>query len=154
VASGIGFIGAGAILRDGGSIRGLTTAATLWLAASVGVGAGAGAYPEVAIGTGIVLFTLVGLRWVRPSRLRKGEQVTVDLEYGLGTGILAPILATVKASGSRVESIEVQDEQGRGVRHLSLELFVPGNGKTAALVDALSDIPDLRRVTLQSDEGS
>lgn len=154
VASGIGFIGAGAILRDGGSIRGLTTAATLWLAASVGVGAGAGAYTEVAIGTGIVLVTLVGLRWIRPSRFRRGEVVMLDLEYGLGTGILAPILATVKASGSRVEQIDVQDEQSQGVRHLSLQLFVPGNGRTDALLDELSAIPDLRHVRVLTEESS
>ena len=45
VASGIGFVGAGAIIRDGLSVKGLTTAATLWASAAVGVAAGAGFYP-------------------------------------------------------------------------------------------------------------
>jgi uncharacterized membrane protein YhiD involved in acid resistance len=49
VATGIGFIGAGAIIRSGFSVRGLTTAATLWVSAALGVAAGAGAYvPAIA----------------------------------------------------------------------------------------------------------
>src|SRR3954465_2370770 len=49
VASGVGFLGAGAILRQGFGVRGLTTAATLWLAAAIGVASGAGAYAAVAV---------------------------------------------------------------------------------------------------------
>src|SRR4051794_19328987 len=52
VASGIGFLGAGAILRQGYGVRGLTTAATLWLAAAIGGAAGAGAHPAGGIGAG------------------------------------------------------------------------------------------------------
>src|SRR3954453_12189819 len=59
VASGIGFLGAGAILRQGLGVRGLTTATTLWLAAALGVASGAGAYPAVAICTAIVLLVLI-----------------------------------------------------------------------------------------------
>src|SRR3954465_14920409 len=54
VASGIGFLGAGAILRRGLGVRGLTTATTLWLAAALGVASGAGAYAAVAICTVVV----------------------------------------------------------------------------------------------------
>jgi putative Mg2+ transporter-C (MgtC) family protein len=65
VASGIGFIGAGAIIKDRGGTRGLTTAATLWLAASLGMAAGAGLYLTAAASVVIVLAVLVGLRWMR-----------------------------------------------------------------------------------------
>jgi len=50
VASGIGFLGAGAIIRHGGSVRGLTTAAAIWVAAALGVAAGAGLYIVALIG--------------------------------------------------------------------------------------------------------
>jgi putative Mg2+ transporter-C (MgtC) family protein len=65
VASGIGFIGAGAIIKDRTGTRGLTTAATLWLAASLGMAAGAGLYLTAAASVVIVLAVLVGLRWMR-----------------------------------------------------------------------------------------
>src|SRR5205814_5655850 len=70
VASGVGFLGAGAILRQGFGVRGLTTATTLWLAAAIGVASGAGAYPAVAVCTGIVLLVLVALRLAKPLIMR------------------------------------------------------------------------------------
>lgn len=62
IVSGIGFLGAGVILRDGLTVRGLNTAATLWCAAAVGSLAGAGMYPVAALGTATVLVANVALR--------------------------------------------------------------------------------------------
>jgi putative Mg2+ transporter-C (MgtC) family protein len=60
VATGIGFIGAGVILhRDGGVVTGLTTAATIWAVASIGMAAGAGLYIVSAVATALVLVILV-----------------------------------------------------------------------------------------------
>jgi putative Mg2+ transporter-C (MgtC) family protein len=64
IVSGIGFLGAGVILRDGASVRGLNTAATLWCAAAVGALAGAGLYAVAAMGAGTVLAANILLRWV------------------------------------------------------------------------------------------
>jgi putative Mg2+ transporter-C (MgtC) family protein len=59
IVSGIGFLGGGAILRHGNSVRGLTTAATIWLTASIGVGVGAGHHWLAAAATGVILLVLV-----------------------------------------------------------------------------------------------
>ena len=56
--SGIGFLGAGAILKDGIVIRGLTTAASLWATAAVGMAAGAGEYIISIVGTAVILVSL------------------------------------------------------------------------------------------------
>ncbi len=73
VVSGIGFLGAGAILRHGTSIRGMTTAASLWSAAGIGITAGAGLPVLAAMAAGLILFTLVPLKnW--ESRLRLGQE--------------------------------------------------------------------------------
>src|ERR687894_3000498 len=58
IVSGIGFLGAGAIIKDGFSVRGLTTAASLWATAAVGMGAGAGQHVVAIVATAIVLFSL------------------------------------------------------------------------------------------------
>jgi len=63
IVSGVGFLGAGAILRDTGRVMGLTTAATIWLAAAVGMGIGAGEFLLTAAGTILVLLVL----WVFPA---------------------------------------------------------------------------------------
>ena len=58
IVSGIGFLGAGAILKDGIVIRGLTTAASLWATSAVGMAAGAGEYVIGAVGTAVILVSL------------------------------------------------------------------------------------------------
>src|SRR3954464_4763911 len=62
IASGIGFIGAGAIIRDRGSVRGITTAAALWVSAAVGLAAGAGLWWVGVAGAVVTLLVLIGLR--------------------------------------------------------------------------------------------
>ena len=59
IVTGIGFLGAGAIIRTGGGVHGLTTAATIWVNAAVGVAAGGGELRLAAIATGITLMALL-----------------------------------------------------------------------------------------------
>ena len=60
IVTGIGFIGAGVILRDGGRIVGLTTASTIWIAAALGMGIGSGYFLLAGIATGLILIGLWG----------------------------------------------------------------------------------------------
>jgi putative Mg2+ transporter-C (MgtC) family protein len=61
IVSGVGFLGAGVIIRDRGGIHGLTTAATIWLVASVGMACGAGYYALALATTGLAVLVLLGL---------------------------------------------------------------------------------------------
>jgi len=62
IVTGVGFIGAGAILRQGNDIRGLTTAASIWVAAALGMAVGFGLYAIAVFTAVIVVVTLVALR--------------------------------------------------------------------------------------------
>ena len=62
IVSGIGFLGAGAILREGMSVRGLTTAAALWLTAAVGLAVGLGFWVGASAATAIAVLALFGLK--------------------------------------------------------------------------------------------
>ncbi len=64
IVTGIGFLGAGAILKEGATIKGLTTAASLWVAAAVGMAAGAGAWVTAGVITLIAIVSLWPLRAV------------------------------------------------------------------------------------------
>lgn len=64
IVTGIGFLGAGAIIRDGGRIAGLTTAATIWLSAALGMGIGAGELVFVGASTAVVLVILLGFPYL------------------------------------------------------------------------------------------
>jgi putative Mg2+ transporter-C (MgtC) family protein len=69
VVTGIGFLGAGTILREGGGIRGLTTAAAIWVVAAIGMAAGFGLYVLAVGATALVLLALIALRILRPRLL-------------------------------------------------------------------------------------
>lgn len=80
IVTGIGFLGAGAIIRQGLNIRGLTTAASLWIIAAVGMAVGVGMYWATGFA---VLFTLISLWGLRPLRQwlrRMKPKVEDDLE--------------------------------------------------------------------------
>jgi len=66
VMAGISFIGAGVILRDAKehSVEGLTTAATVWVTAALGIACGLAAWPTVGVALGLALFVLVGIPWI------------------------------------------------------------------------------------------
>jgi len=64
IMTGIGFLGAGVIMREGISVRGLTTAASIWITAAIGILAGVGFYSAVIIVSVLTLGTLSGFRWI------------------------------------------------------------------------------------------
>jgi putative Mg2+ transporter-C (MgtC) family protein len=79
IVSGIGFLGAGAILHAHGAVLGLTTAATIWVVAAVGAAVGAGAYVE-GVGTSLmIILVLVGLRPVERKLLLRRRKVSASV---------------------------------------------------------------------------
>ena len=81
VVTGIGFLGAGAILRDGGSIRGLTTAASLFVTAAAGVACGLHRPALAAVGIGLALLVLAGLKRLEREVFprRRGHPVVLEV---------------------------------------------------------------------------
>lgn len=83
VVVGIGFLGAGVIMRHGGQVKGLTTAANLWLTAAIGLAAGLGFFVAALTTLGIALVCLVGLRplerAIRRYRQRRGMKEDQDV---------------------------------------------------------------------------
>ncbi len=75
IVTGVGFLGAGAIIQDRAGVHGLTTAATIWLVASIGMACGAGFYHLAVLTTIVAIAVLLGLARVsRPSRRRTQDQ--------------------------------------------------------------------------------
>ena len=81
VVTGIGFLGAGVILKDGQKIRGLTTAATLWCDAAIGTLCAGGAIPEAIIGTILILFSNIILRYVNKKINNLSDKKNSLIEY-------------------------------------------------------------------------
>ncbi len=73
IVTGVGFLGAGAILRSGASVRGLTTAATIWVVAAIGMAAGFGYFILATICTALMLALLIGLRRIEVRRFQEPD---------------------------------------------------------------------------------
>jgi putative Mg2+ transporter-C (MgtC) family protein len=131
IVTGIGFLGAGAIIREGLSVRGLTTAATLWVVAAIGMACGAGYYWPAAGATLLTILALWPLRilaYRTIERIKPEEnRVTIELKEGQP---VAPLLAEV----GDVRHFELAEELDRRVVHLELETI------DEQLVSRLSDL--------------
>jgi putative Mg2+ transporter-C (MgtC) family protein len=136
IVSGIGFLGAGAILKYGANVRGLTTAASLWAVAAVGMAAGAGSW-GVALGlTAIVIFSLGPLHFVErrlfgASRIRLHVQLSASDAAALGRLFEAldkhaekvrHIGSTRSEHGAHLVNLEIRGRTGREAAALLAEL--------------------------------
>jgi putative Mg2+ transporter-C (MgtC) family protein len=117
IVTGIGFLGAGAIIREGLSVRGLTTAATLWVVAAIGMTAGAGWYWPAVAATVLTIFALWPLRILAYrviERIKPEERrLIVELKEGQPVGALLDTLPSVR-------HFELADEPDRRVVQLEL----------------------------------
>jgi putative Mg2+ transporter-C (MgtC) family protein len=150
IVAGIGFLGAGAIIREGMSVRGLTTAASVWVTAGVGIAVGAG--PRfgalAAVATVLILGTLWVLQRVDTVMRARGYRplvldVVVDTADG---GFASELLALVADRGIHVEALE-WDNADRG-RRLLLRLAPSAKVDAATLVAAVADMAKVRSVRL------
>ena len=145
IVTGIGFLGAGAIIRQGLSVRGLTTAATLWVVAAVGMAAGAGYYSVAAITTGLVLLALWPLRIVAYRvliRFRADDgRLLVALPPGRPPG---DVIDELEKTGARIVSLEASQEGER--RRLEFDVRLPRDIAPARIVARIADLQDVVEV--------
>lgn len=113
IVVGVGFLGGGAIIKSGATVKGLTTASSLWVTAAIGLGCALGAYRPTLVATGLMLLTLVLLRgpghWLR-SRVRARETVVVHMHKDADTS--AVVRALGELDGITVQSLTVREVQG------------------------------------------
>jgi putative Mg2+ transporter-C (MgtC) family protein len=106
VLTGVGFIGAGTIVRNRGSVAGLTTAATIWVVTAIGVALGAAAYVEAVGATLLVMLVLAGLRWVERRLEAQSVEVRLLVEPHPQGMPADEVEARLRESGLEVERLE------------------------------------------------
>ena len=142
IVSGIGFLGAGAIIKYGTSVRGLTTAASLWATAAVGMAAGAGALVVALVTTALIVFSLGPLNWVI-NRFQPGEQHVLRLRL-MATRLEALGEVSKALTGSRIELGGVSTQRlSKGRYEIELELRPPAGTRDEAVITAISGISDI-----------
>ena len=144
VVSGIGFIGGGVILRSGLTVTGITTAASMWMAASFGVAAGLGLYWVAAAG-GLLTFVLIlGLGAITDLVLRRRGLVNFEMVYEPGHGTLEVAIRVLRESGGTVRGMQIMTEGAK--RHVQLSVSGVDHRSLSPVVQALGLRDEVVRV--------
>ncbi len=146
VVSGIGFLGAGTILREGVTIRGLTTAASLWVAAGIGLAVGGGFYLGAVGTTALVLFALSALsrwerRWAFGKRHHSISLVLVDQPGQLGR--IGSILGN---NGINIEDVRMNPTGIDDLVQIELAVHVGTRERLPRALEELMGVPGMRSV--------
>jgi putative Mg2+ transporter-C (MgtC) family protein len=150
IVTGIGFLGAGAIIKFGMNVRGLTTAASLWVVAAVGLAAGTGSYFVAAVGTALAMLSLWPVhRLVAKLELSGGRVVRVRL--GLKKLDSFAAVSRVLLS-NRVEILSVQSEKSKGGHFMDLELRLPVGGLDHKVLSELGQLAGVEVETMTAAE--
>lgn len=136
VISGIGFLGAGTILREGASIKGLTTAASLWVVACIGLAIGNGSYIP-AIATAILAFiTLTLIKGVENRLSDRNPYFNIEVRIENRPGGIGYVGQTLGELGVNITNIEFI-EQGAEIATVHISLKIPGKTKKQDIINKL-----------------
>lgn len=138
IVVGIGFLGAGTIWRSGGSVQGLTTAASLWTVAAIGTATGIGYYFGAAAATVIVILTLTALKWFEERIPRRGVG-TIVMVMADRPGQLGRIGTVLGAFGANIERVEMSARMDARVT-LELTMRLPARASREEILVGLGDV--------------
>ncbi|HTY42300.1 MAG TPA: MgtC/SapB family protein [Thermoanaerobaculia bacterium] len=147
VVTGVGFLGAGTILLRGSVVRGLTTAASLWAVAAVGLATGGGLYEEAVAATVLIVLILAGIKPIERKLFASRQPRSISLTVDPSRSPVDAIEKAVREAGVVVSRMVVR--HGAGVELDAIDLSVSGASPRriealAAALRALAGVRDLR----------
>jgi putative Mg2+ transporter-C (MgtC) family protein len=153
IVSGIGFIGAGLIFIRQDAVRGLTTAASIWVAAAIGAAAGSGLPLLALAGTAAFLIVAIGFPALSRRLPSSGTAVsTLSVRYPDGRGVLRDVLHIATRRGFAVDQMSTGQSAADGADGngypptVEVLLHVHGRGSVNELAAELADLPGVRAV--------
>jgi putative Mg2+ transporter-C (MgtC) family protein len=139
IVTGIGFLGAGAIIKEGFTVRGLTTAASLWIVAGIGMAVGAGQFDAGLLGTAVAIGALFFL-----GRLHRGIPRDSYRRLEVVTGLTSQtdeLISVLKDAGAQVQATDIMRDHRNGEMRITYHLRLFHSGRTDKLAHNI-----LRRV--------
>jgi putative Mg2+ transporter-C (MgtC) family protein len=134
IVQGVGFLGAGAILHNKGGVSGLTTAATIWVVASVGIAAGSGHYLLATFATMVILVALNALGYIEATLGLKTVTLSYEIKGKSAPEILEPLNEIVEESRHTMQGLQVGRSQGLSRVTFNLTCTLPEHQKIQALL--------------------
>lgn len=150
VISGIGFLGAGTIIRDGFNVKGLTTAASLWSVACIGLTVGSGFYSGAAFGTIIIFLTLIFLRRFENNTttiFKRNNVIFIDCQNHMGW--LDEIYTVFEKYDVPMKNIEFLNRGTKDFVFVKMLVTFSDNIISASVIDDLKKIDAVEKVYLK-----
>ncbi len=148
VVSGIGFLGAGVIIFRDNTVRGLTTAATIWSVAGVGLAAGGGLYLPAMVGTFFMLVIQAGLKPLERKFFAKHQREhRVLLQVDHRKDVLEGIEFATKATPVRLRSMQFDSSTGENLDTVELTLMAESQKEVLDLLARLRKVDAVRHIT-------
>jgi putative Mg2+ transporter-C (MgtC) family protein len=152
VIPGIGFLGAGTILRNGFNVTGLTTAASLWVASAIGLAAGAGFYYGAFLTTGMALLSL----WILNNVEKKffSDKRTFSMKIGIVNkpGNMALISSKLEAKGVSVRKMVIDEVNDNNEPKVEMTLLIrlPRPNTAAELMDEMRQLNGVTGISMET----
>ena len=148
VVAGVGFLGAGAIMRSGLSVRGLTTAACLWTVAAIGLAVGSGFWHAAVVTTVLTLVATVVFQKVE-RRFSKGKSHRRFVVHAKDSAALVSRLEEILTrSGTGIEEVDLQRDLVEKKLHVSIQASCPEQLDMDRLSRELGALPDVDKVEI------
>jgi putative Mg2+ transporter-C (MgtC) family protein len=144
IVAGIGFIGAGVIIKEGMSIRGLTTAASLWLVAGVGMAFGVGLFGPGAMTTVVALFGLTVLKWLEPV-IKKDRYLHLTVIAG-GRDVFPELERILSERNLRISDLAVATDLESGETEYQLIITRQTQRIGRELTTAIAGVGGVKRI--------
>lgn len=147
IVSGIGFLGAGTIIQSRGTVSGVTSEATLWVVAAIGMAAGSGAYLAAVGGTLLVLMVLLPLGRIELRLARTRLRRVVLIRMREAEGLMVRIQSLLEVAGLRGEVVEMERESDSD--ELRVRVVILGKeGLFQRACQHLLTLPEVRSVSM------
>lgn len=144
VVSGIGFLGAGTILHEGLTIKGLTTAASLWIVSAIGLAVGSGMYLLSTAATVLTMVTLVTFHnWEKRFVGNRSERRFIRVITRNVPGVITEVTAYLSECGIKVKTLNVKSDNQND--NIILELYLKMD-KSIAIAEVASGIQNIEGV--------
>lgn len=150
VVSGVGFLGAGAILFRRDKIRGLTTAASLWTVAAIGLAVGCGLYVPAVGGTALIFAILAGLKPLerRFWRSRGGSEIVLVVERELAS--LAVVQSELTSAGIAIRTVVIEPGEVEGEDQITVGVLRQPADRMLTTLERLRQSKGVRSATLHN----
>jgi putative Mg2+ transporter-C (MgtC) family protein len=148
VVSGIGFLGAGAILARGEIVKGLTTAASIWTVAAVGLAVGGGLYLAASTSTVIILIILAGIKPLEEAYRSRNQSCQLKIEVDSGTLTPELLKEALGLRNGQVKRFLVENRNQQGTDDLSVLLSKVSSHDIATYPEKLKELDGVRAVSV------